>query len=130
MFYQVLKDYIINSHPTRPDAQSRIDYGVASGQLTASEAAQLEGLLTDNTVLVDVQAAIEALAERVAALEGKAKDPELPDDVVDWVPPSCAADAYGIGDKVRYQGVIYVSKIVGNDTVPGSDKRWWEEWKE
>lgn len=125
-FATVLRDYITQSKPTRPDAQSRIDYGVASGQLTTDEAAQLEGMLTDNTVLVDLWDAIRSLSERVAALEGEAKDPELPDDVIDWVPPTGAHDAPNIGDKRRYEGVIYRSKIDGNTTVPGSDTRWWE----
>lgn len=125
-FARVLRDFIINGHPTRPDAQARIDYGVAQRQLTVEEAGELIGMLEDNTVLVDMRAAIEALAERVAAVEDKLRDPALPDDVKDWVPPSGAHDAYGIGDKVRYGGVIYVSKIAGNATVPGSDERWWE----
>ncbi|MDL2317785.1 hypothetical protein LJC74_01650 [Eubacteriales bacterium OttesenSCG-928-A19] len=126
MFKDVLRDYIKSGHPTRQDAQRRIDYGVASGQLTPDDAAELVGLLDDSTVLVGVWDAITALAERMAAQEAKGRDPDLPDDVEDWVPPSGAHDAPNIGDKRRYEGVVYVSKMDGNPTVPGSDPRYWE----
>ncbi len=44
-----------------------------------------------------------------------------------WVQPTGAHDAYNIGDKVAYNGKRYISQIVGNTTVPGSDARWWQE---
>lgn len=44
-----------------------------------------------------------------------------------WVQPTGAHDAYSIGDKVAYNGKRYISQIVGNTTVPGSDARWWKE---
>lgn len=126
MYKDILRDYIINSKPTREDAQRRIDYGVAAGRLTADEAASLAGLLTDNTSLLEQDAAFAALVERVETLEAYHRDPALPDDVRDWVPPTGAHDAYAVGDKVRHEGVIYASRIDGNTTVPGSDPRWWE----
>lgn len=44
-----------------------------------------------------------------------------------WVQPTGAHDAYSIGDKIAYNGKRYISQIVGNTTVPGSDARWWQE---
>lgn len=44
-----------------------------------------------------------------------------------WVQPTGAHDAYNIGDKVAYHGKRYISQIVGNTTLPGSDARWWQE---
>lgn len=46
-----------------------------------------------------------------------------------WHQPAGAHDAHKIGDKVHYPGAedpVYMSKIDGNTTVPGSDERWWE----
>lgn len=125
-YFEVLKGYITNGKPTYDDAQSRIDYGVAAGKLTPDEAEQLAALAQDNGVLVGIEQAIINLTERVAALESREKDPELPDDVIDWVPPTGAHDAPNIGDLRRYNGVIWRSLINGNTTVPGSDPRWWE----
>lgn len=42
-----------------------------------------------------------------------------------WAPPTGAHDAYNDGDIVNYNGTLYVSNINGNDTVPGTDDRWW-----
>ena len=42
-----------------------------------------------------------------------------------WSKPTGAHDAYDIGDIVNYNGVLYESKINGNDTIPGTDERWW-----
>lgn len=42
-----------------------------------------------------------------------------------WAQPTGAHDAYNIGDIVDYNGVIYISKIDGNCTIPGIDERWW-----
>ena len=43
-----------------------------------------------------------------------------------WSRPAGAHDAYSIGDIVDYQGALYESQINGNDTVPGTDERWWK----
>ena len=48
----------------------------------------------------------------------------------DWVQPTGAHDAYGVGDQVTHNGKHYISQIDGNTTVPGSDERWWNEPQE
>lgn len=54
----------------------------------------------------------------------------IPDDVIpEWIQPTGAHDAYNIGDKVIYNGIIWVSKIDANTTVPDGDEphnRYWE----
>ena len=45
-----------------------------------------------------------------------------------WAQPTGAHDAYNEGDIVNYNGTLYVSKINGNTTVPGTDDRWWKEY--
>ena len=42
-----------------------------------------------------------------------------------WSQPTGAHDAYNTDDVVDYNGVLYISKIDGNTTVPGSDERYW-----
>ena len=42
-----------------------------------------------------------------------------------WSKPTGAHDAYNKGDIVVYNGKLYESLIDGNDTVPGSDERYW-----
>ena len=45
----------------------------------------------------------------------------------DWVQPTGAHDAYGVGDQVSYNGKHYISQIDGNTTEPGVDERFWKE---
>lgn len=42
-----------------------------------------------------------------------------------WSQPTGAHDAYNKGDVVDYNGTLYESQINGNDTIPGTDDRWW-----
>ncbi len=42
-----------------------------------------------------------------------------------WSQPTGAHDAYNNGDIVDYNGTLYQSQIDGNDTIPGTDDRWW-----
>ena len=64
----------------------------------------------------------EALYSRVA----------FPDEILAWVAPTGAHNAYQIGDKVYYPNVgdeIWISKINANTTVPDGDvpfNRYWE----
>ena len=43
-----------------------------------------------------------------------------------WSAPTGAHDAYNTGDIVDYNGTLYISKIDGNCTVPGTDARYWQ----
>ncbi len=54
----------------------------------------------------------------------------FPGVIPDWVQPTGAHDAYQIGDKVRFNGKIYESKINANTTVPGADEPWNRYWQE
>lgn len=43
--------------------------------------------------------------------------------------PGGSHDAPNVGEKVHYPGAedpVYMSKIPGNTTIPGSDERYWE----
>lgn len=53
-----------------------------------------------------------------------------PDGVIVWRRPTGAHDAPGIGDRRHHPGAdgpVWVSKIAGNTTEPGSDGRWWSK---
>ena len=54
----------------------------------------------------------------------------VPEGVIPaWKQPTGAQDAYNIGDKVMYNGQVWVSKINANTTVPDGDvpyNRYWE----
>lgn len=43
-----------------------------------------------------------------------------------WSQPTGAHDAYNIGDIVNHNGTLYESQINGNNTIPGTDDRWWK----
>lgn len=47
-----------------------------------------------------------------------------------WSQPTGAHDAYNKGDIVDYNGTLYQSQIDGNDTIPGTDNRWWAVYAE
>lgn len=47
-----------------------------------------------------------------------------------WSAPTGAHDAYNIDDVVDYNGILYISKINGNTTIPGTDERYWEQYSE
>lgn len=47
-----------------------------------------------------------------------------------WSQPTGAHDAYNKGDIVDYNGTLYQSQIDGNDTIPGTDNRWWAVYTE
>ena len=53
-------------------------------------------------------------------------DPEEPTTYPDWVQPSGSHDAYNTGDIVRYNGVLYRSKIDGNTWAPDAYPAGWE----
>lgn len=46
-----------------------------------------------------------------------------------WSAPTGAHDAYNTGDIVNYDGVLYVSLIDGNTTIPGTDERYWNVYE-
>lgn len=52
-----------------------------------------------------------------------------PDGIRIWEQPTRAENAFDTGERCHYpdaDGEVWVSKIDGNTTVPGSDDRWWE----
>jgi hypothetical protein len=46
--------------------------------------------------------------------------PPAPGEIPEWVQPTGAHDAYNVGDRVRYQGQVWVSTVAGNVWAPGT----------
>ena len=52
-----------------------------------------------------------------------------PGVIAEWKQPTGAHDAYQIGDKVTYNGAVWVSQINANTTVPDGDVPYNRYWK-
>lgn len=53
------------------------------------------------------------------------------DEILDWVQPTGAHDAYNIGDKVKYNGFVWTSKVDGNVWEPtNANSTLWEKGNE
>ena len=52
----------------------------------------------------------------------------MPENVIpEWVQPTGVHDAYNVGDKVIYEGVVYESLIDGNTHSPAANPTSWKE---
>lgn len=58
---------------------------------------------------------------------GSGDDPEEPEGAPEWVQPTGAHDAYGIGDEVTYNGHLWRSTADGNVWAPGTVGAPWED---
>lgn len=76
-------------------------------------------------------AGTETLWEAVVEESEEPTDPEEPEEpaepeIPDWVQPTGAADAYSVGDLVRFEGVVYRSLINGNSWSPAAYPAGWQ----
>ena len=62
---------------------------------------------------LEITAALQALTNRVAVLEGEEVTPEEPEEWPAYVQPTGAHDAYNTGDKITYNGNRYTCKMDG-----------------
>ena len=113
--YEVTKNVIRSGSYELTDILAKIDTLWLQGILTDEERMELIELARSKAEpahsFAPLQAQIDALAERVAALEGKVEpeDPEAPaEDFPAYVQPTGAHDAYHNGDKVTFNGKHYV----------------------
>ena len=135
--YEVTRNVILSGSYELNDILAKIDTLWVQGSLTDAERDELIALARTEAdpshSFAPLQAQIDALAARVAALEGKVvpTDPETP--VEEWpayVQPTGAHDAYHTGDKVTFNGKHYiciapegVAVVWSPDTYPA----YWEE---
>lgn len=107
--YEVTKNVIQSGSYELTDILAKIDTLWLQGSLTDAERLSLiemaRGKADPSNSYAPLQAQIDALAMRVAALEGKVEpaDPETPtEEYPDYVQPTGAHDAYYNGDKMTY----------------------------
>jgi len=113
--YEVTKNVILSGSYELNDILAKIDTLWMQGSLTDSERGELITLARNQAdpahSFAPLQAQIDALAARVAALEGKVDpaDPETPaEEYPEYKQPTGAHDAYHAGDKVTYNGTHYI----------------------
>ena len=137
--YQIIHDVIASGRYELTDILKKIDTIWVQGDLDDDQKAELAELARDNAdpaasyaplqeQINQAFAQIKALADRVAKLEaGETPEPAPePEEWPEWVQPTGAHDAYGVGDKVTYNGKHYVSKIAGNVWSPDAYPAGWE----
>ena len=95
---------------------AKIDTFFVEGKLTAEERDELYELArVKPEAQYDVKAEIEKLWLAVKALQNGATEGEnTTTEVKDFVQPTGAHDAYNEGDRVLFDGKVYVSTMNGN----------------
>ena len=137
--YSIIKNVIASRRYELGDMLGKIDTIWIQGDLTDEQKIELVELARDNAdpaasyaplqeQIDQAFTQIKALSARVALLEsGETPEPAPePEEWPEWVQPTGAHDAYGVGDKVTYNGKHYVSKIAGNVWSPDAYPAGWE----
>ena len=134
--YTIISNVIKSRNYELNDMLRKIDTIWVQGSLTDEERGELVELAQSNAdparSYAPLQEQINQAFDRIKALEGRmakleaGEEPE-PEEWPEWVQPTGAHDAYGMGDKVTYNGKHYVSKIAGNVWSPDAYPQGWEE---
>lgn len=137
--YSIIKNVIASRRYELGDMLGKIDAIWLQGDLTDEQKIELVELARYNAdpaasyaplqeQIDQAFTQIKALSARVALLEsGETPEPAPePEEWPEWVQPTGAHDAYGVGDKVTYNGKHYVSKIAGNVWSPDAYPAGWE----
>ena len=113
--YDVIYNVLQSGRFELTDILNKIDTLWLQGNLTDAERTELVNMARTkadpSNSFAPLQAQIDALAERVAALEEENNpvDPEIPvEEYPEYVQPTGAHDAYYNGAKVAYNGKRYV----------------------
>ena len=134
--YTIISNVIKSRNYELNDMLRKIDTIWVQGSLTDEERGELVELAQSNAdparSYAPLQEQINQAFDRIKALEGRmakleaGEEPE-PEEWPEWVQPTGAHDAFGMGDKVTYNGKHYVSKIAGNVWSPDAYPQGWEE---
>ena len=137
--YSIIKNVIASRRYELGDMLGKIDAIWLQGDLTDEQKIELVELARTNADPTASYAPlqdqidqafdqIKALSARVEKLEaGEVPEPAPePEEWPEWVQPTGAHDAYGVRDKVTYNGKHYVSKIAGNVWSPDAYPAGWE----
>jgi len=134
--YEVTKNVIQSGSYELTDILAKIDTLWLQGGLTDEERQELiqlaRGKADPAHSYAPLQAQIDALAARVATLEGKVDpvDPDAPaDEWPEYVQPTGAHDAYHTGDKVTYNGARYICTAPEGVAVVWSPNAYPDYWE-
>lgn len=116
--YDVIKNVLMSGSFELSNILAKIDTLWLKGRVTDTERDELIAMARTKAdpshSYAPLQAQIDALAKRVAALESRTEpaepaDPEVPvEEYPEYVQPTGAHDAYHNGDKVTYKGKRYL----------------------
>lgn len=125
------------------DMLDKIMESYIKNELTKEDRVELEEMARNNAKAINDYAPmeerleeafrrIEALEDKVKALEGTETDEPVEGEVVveeypEYVQPLGSHDAYKVGDKVIFNGKKYVSLIDGNNWSPSVYPQGWKE---
>ena len=137
--YDTIKDVINSGRYELNDMLHKIDTLWVQGDLSDEQRGELVELARENATPEQTYAPIQeqidqaftqikALSARVEKLEaGEVQEPTPePEEWPEWVQPTGAHDAYGVGDKVTYNGKHYISTMDGNVWSPDAYPAGWQ----
>ena len=140
--YAIIKSVINSGNYELTDMLSKIDTMWVQGSITDEQRMELTALARDKATpeatyaplqeQVDALAVrIDALTQRVVALEGGGTAGDTPTTPVDewpeFVQPTGAHDAYYTGDQITYNGKHYICKMDGCVWPPDVYPAGWQE---
>ena len=139
--YDLINELIDEGEYDLIDLLLKIDHAWLRNQITAGQRDELEdkareyampegSYASDKQRILNLEIALRALEDRVTILEsaGGGSGGNTPvDEWPEWVQPSGALDAYGIGDKVTFENKHYISLISSNVWSPLAYPQGWEE---
>ena len=137
--YAIIKSVINSGNYELVDMLSKIDTMWVQGSITDEQREELTSLARDKATpeatYAPLQEQVDALAERLDALTARvtaieagtpAEPPAEPDEWPAYVQPTGAHDAYGVGDKITYNGQHYVCRMDGCVWSPDAYPDGWE----
>lgn len=137
--YAIIKSVINSGNYELVDMLSKIDTMWVLGRITDEQREELTSLARDKATpeatYAPLQEQVDALAERLDALTARvtaieagtpAEPPAEPDEWPAYVQPTGAHDAYGVGDKITYNGQHYVCQMDGCVWSPDAYPDAWE----
>ena len=99
-----------------------------AGDIVDYQGTLYRSLIDGNVWAPDVYpAGWEVYATTTEPEPGPEPEPETPAEYPVWVQPAGAHDAYGVGDRVTYNGKIYESTVTSNVWSPAEYPQGWRE---
>ena len=137
--YTIIKSVINSGNFELVDILAKIDTMWVQGSITDGQRTELTALARDEATpeatYAPLQEQVDTLAERLDALTARvtaieagtpAEPPAEPDEWPAYVQPTGAHDAYGVGDKITYNGQHYVCQMDGCVWSPDAYPDAWE----